>query len=113
MAEWFCRSVRSPSEKLFYPRITRIDAKKELLTLNFIRVYWRDSRVYDPFNKEAASWSAESLLPPSMRAISSCRALPVTSRRFEKVRPRTTSFVTTKWDEAEAATGARWVMQIN
>src|SRR5438132_1410505 len=73
----------------------------------------KDVKRYFSFNKLAASWSADSLLPPSMRAISSRRALPATSCKFENVRPRTTSLVTTKCDEAAAATGARWVIQIS
>ena len=37
---------------------------------------------------------------------------PVTLRKLENVRPRETSFVTTKCEEAIAATCGRWVMQI-
>ena len=44
----------------------------------------RGLEAYIPFfNSVAASSSADSLLPPNMRAISSCRPFPLTSRNCE------------------------------
>src|SRR5437762_1114415 len=65
------------------------------------------------FIKLARSLSAESLLPPSIRAISAWRAFLITSCKLENVRPCATSLVTTKCDEAVAATCGRCVMQIS
>jgi hypothetical protein len=56
------------------------------------------------FNSVAACLSAESVFPPSIRAISSWRAFPATSLKRECVRPPTTSLVTTNCVAAAAAT---------
>jgi len=49
-----------------------------------------------PFSNSRACARADSLLPPSIRAISSTRAAPATSASCETVRPSRNSFVTTK-----------------